>query len=187
MRCKNHLSLISCLFLITFGCAKWFVMRGKVIICAALALVIIWTCRAEGKEDVRFNEAVLVLTGAGEIEELDEYEIDRYLRLSSNPLRLNSSGRPALLSSGLMTLYQIVSFLDYRTLSGPVMSFSELASIDGFNERVAQALSLFVILDNPDAPARRKIEATEKLYERHYLVIKIVSSFFACLIKFLYL
>ena len=30
-------------------------------------------------------------------------------------------------------------------------------------------------------------EATEKLYERHYLVIKIVSSFFACLIKFLYL
>ena len=31
------------------------------------------------------------------------------------------------------------------------------------------------------------IEATEKLYERHYLVIKIVSSFFACLIKFLYL
>ena len=51
-------------------------MRGKVIICAALALVIIWTCRAEGKEDVRFNEAVLVLTGAGEIEELDEYEID---------------------------------------------------------------------------------------------------------------
>ena len=132
-------------------------MRGKVIICAALALVIIWTCRAEGKEDVRFNEAVLVLTGAGEIEELDEYEIDRYLRLSSNPLRLNSSGRPALLSSGLMTLYQIVSFLDYRTLSGPVMSFSELASIDGFNERVAQALSLFVILDNPEAPARRRI------------------------------
>lgn len=31
------------------------------------------------------------------------------------------------------------------------------------------------------------LEATEKLYERHYLVIKIVSSFFACLIKFLYL
>ena len=31
------------------------------------------------------------------------------------------------------------------------------------------------------------VEATEKLYERHYLVIKIVSSFFACLIKFLYL
>ena len=35
--------------------------------------------------------------------------------------------------------------------------------------------------------ARGLVEATEKLYERHYLVIKIVSSFFACLIKFLYL
>ena len=30
-------------------------------------------------------------------------------------------------------------------------------------------------------------EATEKLYERHCLVIKIVSSFFASLIKFSYL
>ena len=40
----------------------------------------------------------------------------------------------------------------------------------------------------PDGVAARgSVEATEKLYERHYLVIKIVSSFFACLIKFLYL
>ena len=40
-------------------------------------------------------------------------------------------------------------------------------------------------VDNGTAAVKR--EATEKLYERHYLVIKIVSSFFACLIKFLYL
>ena len=30
-------------------------------------------------------------------------------------------------------------------------------------------------------------EATEKLYERHCLVSKIVSSFFACLTNFMYL
>ena len=42
------------------------------------------------------------------------------------------------------------------------------------------------ILDDGTA-AGKKHEATKKLYERHYLVIKIVSSFFACLIKFLYL
>ena len=40
---------------------------------------------------------------------------------------------------------------------------------------------------NDSTAAGIKREATEKLYERHYLVIKIVSSFFACLIKFLYL
>ena len=40
---------------------------------------------------------------------------------------------------------------------------------------------------NRGTAAGIKHEATEKLYERHYLVIKIVSSFFACLIKFLYL
>lgn len=128
------------------------------LVCAITLLGLTQICPAGGKDDVRFNEAVLVLTGAGEIEELDEYEIDRYQKLSSSPLRLNSAGRPALLSSGLMTLYQVVSFLDYRSLSGPVMSFAELASIDGFNERVAEALSLFVLLDNPEAPAGRRID-----------------------------
>ncbi|MGM9740424.1 MAG: hypothetical protein ACI3ZP_07440 [Candidatus Cryptobacteroides sp.] len=127
------------------------------LVCAVILLGLTQICQAGEKDDARFNEAVLVLTGAGEIEELDEYEIDRYLKLSASPLRLNSAGRSALLSSGLMTLYQVVSFLDYRTLSGPVMSFPELASIDGFNERLAEALSLFVVLDNPEIPARREM------------------------------
>ena len=45
----------------------------------------------------------------------------------------------------------------------------------------------FICNTNDGTAAGIKHEATEKLYERHYLVIKIVSSFFACLIKFLYL
>ena len=36
-------------------------------------------------------------------------------------------------------------------------------------------------------PSPARVEATEKLYERHCLVIKIVSSFFASLTKFAYL
>ena len=48
-------------------------------------------------------------------------------------------------------------------------------------------LHLFPFNSNDGTAAGIKHEATEKLYERHYLVIKIVSSFFACLIKFLYL
>ena len=48
-------------------------------------------------------------------------------------------------------------------------------------------LHLFPINANDNTAAGIEYEATEKLYERHYLVIKIVSSFFACLIKFLYL
>lgn len=47
--------------------------------------------------------------------------------------------------------------------------------------------TVFVNYIRKTMAARGLVEATEKLYERHYLVIKIVSSFFACLIKFLYL
>ena len=125
--------------------------------CAAAVFGLMEICPAAelpSGDDARFNEAVLILTGESEIENVDEYEMDRYLKLMSSPLRLNSAGRPALLSSGLLTLYQAVSLIDYRDRNGPVMSFSELASIDGFNERTARALSLFVILDNPDGRNR---------------------------------
>lgn len=125
--------------------------------CAAAVLGLMEFCPAAelpSGDDARFNEAVLILTGESEIENVDEYEMDRYLKMMSSPLRLNSAGRPALLSSGLLTLYQAVSLIDYRDRNGPVMSFSELASIDGFNERTARALSLFVILDNSDGRNR---------------------------------
>lgn len=133
-------------------------MSGRMMICAAVFLCIWQACAgAKGRavDDIRFNDAVLVLTGAGEIEDVDESELDRYMRLASNPLGINSAGRASLLSSGLLTLYQVVSLLDYRARNGDVMSFSELSSIDGFNERVAEALSLFIVIDNPAGPASR--------------------------------
>ena len=101
-------------------------MSGRMMICAAVFLCIWQACAgAKGRavDDIRFNDAVLVLTGAGEIEDVDESELDRYMRLASNPLGINSAGRASLLSSGLLTLYQVVSLLDYRARNGDVMSF----------------------------------------------------------------
>ncbi|MGM9794401.1 MAG: hypothetical protein ACI3Y8_09460, partial [Candidatus Cryptobacteroides sp.] len=103
-------------------------MRGRLRMCAAAVLGLMEFCPAAelpSGDDARFNEAVLILTGESEIENVDEYEMDRYLKMMSSPLRLNSAGRPALLSSGLLTLYQAVSLIDYRDRNGPVMSFSE--------------------------------------------------------------
>ena len=58
--------------------------------CAAAVLGLMEFCPAAvlpSGDDARFNEAVLVLTGESEIENVDEYEMDRYLKLMSSPLR----------------------------------------------------------------------------------------------------
>lgn len=88
-------------------------------------------------------------------EELDESVMERYLALSERPLRLNRMGRAGILSSGLFSLYQINSFMDYRQREGDVLSFMELATLPGFSEDFARALSWFVDLSPSDLPSGR--------------------------------
>lgn len=51
-------------------------------------------------------------------------------------------------------MYQAASFAHYRAHSGDVLSCSELASIDGFGESVAEALAPFISLESSALPGR---------------------------------
>lgn len=99
-----------------------------------------------------FITAVLVLTGAGSPEELEEYEIERFERYHQHPLNLNAASRSRLLSSGLFTAYQTASLLDYRAENGDILSFTELSLVNGFSKEAADALSYFVILESRNFP-----------------------------------
>ncbi|MBO4595855.1 MAG: hypothetical protein J5632_04510 [Bacteroidales bacterium] len=94
-----------------------------------------------------FVSAVLLITGAGTMEDLSESEAERFERYASRPLCINLAPRSKLLSSGLMSAYQVASLEDYRSRCGDVLSFAELAAVDGFGREYAQALSLFVSLE----------------------------------------
>ncbi len=100
-----------------------------------------------------WEEAVLLLSGASAVEELDEETLEHYAFWRDHPLRLNTAGRGTLRSSGLLSDYQTASLLEYRSRCGPVLSLAELALVDGFGERFAEALSCFAVLDGP-APGR---------------------------------
>ena len=89
---------------------------------------------------------MLVITGASCEEELDEQEIERFSGFLSHPLRLNGSGKSRLVSSGLLSQYQAASLEEYRSRSGDVRSFSELALVEGFDEAYVAALAPFVTL-----------------------------------------
>ena len=93
-----------------------------------------------------FEEAVVLLSGASCIEDLSEEEMLRWESLASHPVNLNVAGRSRLISSGLFTQFQVVSLLDYRGRTGAVLSWSELALVDGFSPEIVSALRVFATL-----------------------------------------
>lgn len=98
------------------------------------------------------DAAILAITGASDIEELDEQTMERFEAFADHPLKLNGCGRSRLLSSGMFTEYQAASLLDYMERSGDILSWSELGLVDGFSPALATALSCFCSLESANAP-----------------------------------
>ena len=102
-----------------------------------------------------FETAVLTLTGASCVEELDESTMERFRELSLRPVELNSASRSRLLATGLFTPFQVASLLEYRQQTGAILSFVELSLVDGFNRDYVLALRHFVKLESAEPPGRR--------------------------------
>lgn len=109
---------------------------------------------ADRAADERVIRAILFLTGAPDIEILSEEELEKWWDLAESPLQINLVPTSVIEKSGLMSMYQAASFAHYRAHSGDVLSCSELASIDGFGESVAEALAPFVSLESSALPGR---------------------------------
>lgn len=97
---------------------------------------------------------ILAFLGADSEEELDAYEVEKMQDYLSRPLRLNTSSASILLASGLLTQYQIASFMDYTARAGAVMSLTELAALDGFGQDFVDRLSPFITLETSPLSGR---------------------------------
>lgn len=100
--------------------------------------------------------AILLLSGAGTMEELSETELERFESLAANPLRINLASSSRLMSCGLFSPYQTASLLEYIGRTGDILSFSELATVNGFGEEFTGALKYFVSLESHSPPGKRK-------------------------------
>ena len=94
------------------------------------------------------GEVILALLGVAEIEEADQYEVERLSVLLDKPLKLNLASVSRLASSGLFTAYQAASIMDYRIRHGDVLSYAELSLIDGFSEDHVRLLMPFIDLSS---------------------------------------
>ncbi len=95
---------------------------------------------------------ILNLTGAVSVEELDPYEVERLGELLARPLPLNHVSESRLKESGLFSHYQSASLIDYRSRHGDVLSFNELAAVDGFGHDFVSRIAPFVSLESNRLP-----------------------------------
>lgn len=89
-------------------------------------------------------QAISAILGVSDIEETDQYEVERLSVLLDRPLKLNSASATRLVSSGLFTNYQAASVLDYRKRHGDILSFAELSLLDGFSEEYVRIIKPFI-------------------------------------------
>lgn len=98
--------------------------------------------------------AVLLLAGASAPEELDEGEWERFSDLRARPLSLNEAAPQQFIDAGLLDEYQAAVLEDYRRRCGDILSFEELALLDGFSRELAGALRFFLTLGSNAPPGR---------------------------------
>ena len=94
----------------------------------------------------------MTLLGVSEWEELDEEVAERLEDLLAHPLPLNTASLTAMQESGLLSFYQAAVVDEWRRLNGDILSFEELAMLDGFSRETVQALRPFVSLAHPPPP-----------------------------------
>ncbi len=90
--------------------------------------------------------------GASEVEEMNPYDVERLENLLEHPLKLNHVSLSKLEESGLLSRYQMASLSDYRARHGDVLSFNELAVVDGFSHDFVSRLAPFVSLESGRQP-----------------------------------
>lgn len=92
-------------------------------------------------------QAILVITGASSMDELDETTVERFDYFAVHPLNINAASAAKLVSSGLFSSYQAASILEYRSRTGDIVSVAELSAVDGIGQRYADALREYVAFD----------------------------------------
>lgn len=92
-------------------------------------------------------QAILVITGASSMDELDETTVERFDYYAVHPLDINAASAAKLVSSGLFSSYQAASILEYRARTGDIVSVAELSAVDGIGQKYADALRQYVAFD----------------------------------------
>lgn len=122
-------------------------MRRMVLLMLFLSAASLLYAQSHGEVD-----PVMRFLGVTSPEELAEDDLVHLTDYLSRPLEMNVAPSRKLLSCGLFSRYQAMSFLEYRKEHGDVLSLAELAAVDGFGENFVSRLAPFIRLSSPQNP-----------------------------------
>lgn len=131
------------------------------IVCVLLILLQAEGLFAQSEEVLR---AARYLSGASSEEEAEEYWVSRLEAAEGRRIRINDRH---LRSEGILSDYQIASLADYRSRSGDILSWEELALVDGFSRELVAVLRPFISLESARLPG-----ATDTARIRGYSFIR---------------
>ena len=134
----------------------------KIYMMLAAALVLGVAVNAQEADGI---EEVMRFMGVDSPEDLDAAEVERLEDYLERPLRINMASQSRIQASGLLSPYQMASLSDYRARHGNVMSYAELAAVDGFGTEAVRKLRPFISLEC------REVHA-EAMKPRHDLAVK---------------
>lgn len=136
-------------------------MCGKKICLRCLVCMLVVSGGAVARAQQTSVESILAFAGASDITEVDQEEFERLSDYLVRPLRINGASQHILLESGLLDSFQAASLADYRSRHGDILSFAELAAVDGFSEQFVELLRPFVRLDGLLPEESRRTTTTE--------------------------
>ncbi len=132
----------------------------RLVFVILITLIYQLEANAQSQNFDRIEEAIIFIYGLNSLEEMDEELLERMRNINKHRLKINNLSRSKLLSCGLFTQYQVASFLDYRDRYGDVLSYSELATLNGFNSEFVSALKYFISLDSLRLPGQSEWEGS---------------------------
>ena len=118
-------------------------MRRKILL-FAFFMLLQTICPAQNFSDI---ENIMRFLGVDSPEELDSDELDRLSDYLIRPLRINRFTQGTLEAGGLLSAFQAASVMEYRKQHGDILSYTELASLDGFNQETVNRIKPFITLD----------------------------------------
>ena len=148
--------------------------EGKAMRCIVFMLFFCCSSFLVSGQQLSEMEAVMRLEGAASAEDMDPYEVERFENLLRNPLRINLVSSSKIEESGLLSHYQAVSLADYRSRHGDVLSFNELAAVDGFGMDFVARIAPFISLESRSLPGSVQVagRTSHELVARNSLKIE---------------
>ena len=142
-------------------------MRRLVCIVGCLVCVLCGRAQGRGQDVVQrvLDMAVLELGEDGAGEEVLVEIAGRFEQLLQRPLYINGAGREQLEELCVLSDFQIESILEYRRVSGNILSAAELALLHGFSTRIVGVLVPFIAFGEGEGEraGREKSELLLKL------------------------